>query len=165
MVANKAKGKHNDRPAAINVVMLRNFTTQVPKGTKRRQLLREDRIKIVFIPKSADHEHVHNKIKSAFNVNNFVVLVCFNGHRLTISAKKFVDGKLALQRRGCLYLCEVSSYMVVHACSHMYKHCNKGILHAVDKTPVSFILVCTYVLNTCFDYYVAKVKFKAQVRI
>ena len=95
------------RPTAVNVVMLKKFTTNVPKYANRRKLIKEGRIKSIYISKNADHNQVHRKIEAAFSIANFLVLDCYKGHHLSISTNKFVDGRLAVQRRGCLYLCEV----------------------------------------------------------
>ena len=94
--------------------MLRKFTPKVPKNACRRKLIREGCIKSILISKNADYHTVHSKIKSAFSVNNFLLLDYYNGHHLR---EKFVVARLASQRCGYLYLCEVS---YIHMNIHMH---------------------------------------------
>jgi len=112
VVTDVCKKKYNTgRLAAVNIVMMKRFTSKVPKGGKRRQLLKQGRIKTLYISKDADHQHIHRKIETAFGTPNFFILDCCNGHILSRSSQKVIDGDFALQRRGCLYLCEVSYTM------------------------------------------------------
>ena len=116
----EGKYKYKDQPAAIGIVMLKKFVSKVPKYKKRRQMIKQGRIKTIYISKKADRDHVHDQIKATFGVKNFFVLDCHNGHTLMRSPKKFIDGKLAIKRRGCLYLCEDAvSYIHVYEQVHI----------------------------------------------
>ena len=50
---------------------------------------------------------VREKIEHAFNTDTFVFLECDNtGHHLVRGADQDLNGEEAVERKGCLYLCE-----------------------------------------------------------
>ena len=114
------KRNGNERPTAVSILMLKENNGKVPKGQWRRKLVHNNRFKTIYIQRNHSEEQVQNKIQSAFGVINFVALECsVDGHNLSrVNDSNCIDGKFAINRRGCLYLCEVSLYYncYTHAC-------------------------------------------------
>ena len=91
--------------------------TKVPKNTARKQMIKEERCKTVYISKHDDPGVVREIMKSAFvGLETYTVLDCDRRCNLSVSAIKNISGEQAIERRRTLYICEVSKPMhALHA--------------------------------------------------
>lgn len=93
------------RKSLVSVVMLEKMKKFVPRGKDRRELISKNLIKKIPLTQKSTSTEVNNAIKTAFNVEDFTILECAEGNRLT-EAKYELTGETAIQRRGSLYLCK-----------------------------------------------------------
>ena len=104
----KAAIKPKQRPVNATVVMLKKFSTCVPKGKLRQQLAAEGRILNMKFHREMTADEVKRKILGSFQVSKYTLLECDNtGHNLVRCSDQDIDGVSVVQRRACLYLCEV----------------------------------------------------------
>lgn len=113
-----ASAPAKSKACTVDVVMLKNFKQDVPKGLERKNLKKKGRIQSVKLTRAMGEEEVERVIKRAFkplHLTNLVFLeVDPTGHYLT-KASSSVDGQQAISRRGALYICEVKlSYVWSH---------------------------------------------------
>ena len=103
-------------------MLLKENVTKVPKGNFRRKLIREGFLKEIGVNRRDSEEDVREKILSAFSITNFVVLECRDGHFLSKVSNACCNGSFAINRRGCLYICEVSICLasVAHKYGNIY---------------------------------------------
>ena len=88
--------------------MLKKFSSCVPKGKLRQQLAAEERILNMKFHREMTADEVKSKILGSFQVSKYTLLECDNtGHNLVLCSDQDIDGVSVVQRRGCLYLCEV----------------------------------------------------------
>lgn len=108
--------KDKPRPLRINVVMLKKFTSVLPKGRIRKQLASSGQIQTMRVYREMSSVEIRTKILKAFEVSQYTVLESDGtGNGLLKASEQDIDGMYAAERRGCLYLCqsfEVSSYTV-----------------------------------------------------
>ena len=98
-------GKH--KLVKVTVVLMDEYSASVPKGKVRQKLAMNGRIMSLKLHRGMTPADVHKKIEQAFNVHNFVYLECDNtGHGLVRGAEQDINGEDAVDRKGCLYLCE-----------------------------------------------------------
>ena len=93
----------------LTVVVMKKYERAIPRGKRRQQLSSEGRVRPVKQSRSMSPLQVKNAILRAFEgvISNFTVLESDQcGHNLFQSPKQDIDGEAAVQRRGCLYLCE-----------------------------------------------------------
>ena len=112
----KGSRKKNERPCAVTVVMMKKFTSCIPKGKVRKQMVQEGKIHTLRINRSASAsaKYVTDKIENAFKVSNFTILECGAALELR-SCDQVLDGEVAVERRGSLYLCEYFEVRIVQA--------------------------------------------------
>ena len=98
------------KASSVEVVVIKNFQQDVPKGLARKKLKKCGRIQSVKISRAMGVSDVERVIKRAFKpigLTNFIFLeVDPTGHYLS-HADTGVDGQHAINRRGALYICEV----------------------------------------------------------
>lgn len=108
----KKRAIKNAKPSKVEVIMLREFQGDVPKGEARKKIRKKGRISEVQIMRTMSALQVENCIKRAFkhlSVASFVVLDADpTGHFLSQSVCQQIDGQKTISRRGALYLCEVN---------------------------------------------------------
>ena len=103
----KKKKTPNSRPTSVPVVMMKRFSSAVPKGKFRQKLISSGQIQTMRVTKEMSSSEVRNKIQKAFGVSDYTVLECGgNSHDLLKSSEQDVNGEYVAQRRGSLYLCE-----------------------------------------------------------
>ena len=81
---------------------------KVPKNAVRKQMIQEDRCKILYISRDDNPKHVQEISKSAFCLESYTILDCDKGCNLFVSLLKNISVKQAIERHKALYLCEVS---------------------------------------------------------
>ena len=114
----KKSASKTPRLSTITVVVMKKYERAVPRGKRRQKLSSEGRVKPVKLRRSMSSQEVKNAILHAFDgiVSNFTVLECDQfGHNL-FQAEQNLDGEAAVQRRGCIYLCEEFkvTYIILH---------------------------------------------------
>ena len=83
------------------------FEPSIPKGKVRKRLASQGRMLSLKIKRSMSSQEIRNKILKTFNISTYTVLACDRtGHVLLKSGDQDLDGVAAIDRRGCLYLCE-----------------------------------------------------------
>ena len=96
------------RLTTVDIFVLKQFDSKVPKNNSRKQLIKEQRLKKIYISRDDDSACVEGKIKSAFNLDYYTILDCDKKGNLSVSPLKDIDGCQAIKRCRALYLCEVS---------------------------------------------------------
>ena len=95
------------RVVSVKAILLEKFQKNVPKKSSREFLQQQQRMKRLFVSRSDTHKHLDEKISWVFGVKEYKFLECIkNGNQLVISSNQHMDGVDAINRRGCLYLCE-----------------------------------------------------------
>ena len=103
----KAAIKPKQRVVNISVVMMKKYSSCVPKGKERQSLAANGRILNMKVTRGMSAREVKDKICAAFDVTNFTALECDrNGHSLIKCCDQEINGEAVSQRRGSLYLCE-----------------------------------------------------------
>ncbi len=112
----------SERPVTVSIVMMRKYCPVIPKGKVRKRLASEGRMQNLKVTRSMNAKPIREKILHGFGVLDYTVLECDStGHTLLKSCDQDnIDGELAIQRRGCLYLCEV--FEVCRPCYIMQLH-------------------------------------------
>ena len=101
------KGK-SERPVTVSVMMMKKYCPVIPKGKVRKRLASEGRMQNLKVTRNMNAKAIREKILRGFGVLDYTVLGCDStGHNLLKSCDQDLDGELVIQRRGCLYLCEV----------------------------------------------------------
>ena len=104
----KAAIRPKQRTISVSVVMMKKYSSTIPKGKERHSLASEGRILSMKVTRGMSAKEVKDKISKAFEVSNYTVLECDgNGHSLIKCSDQDIDGDAVAQRRGCLYLCEI----------------------------------------------------------
>ena len=107
----KAVIRCHNKPSNITVVLLKEFSSIVPKGKRRKVLASRGRMKQVRFLRLMSPLEVKNAILRIFkdlNVTSFIVLdMAESGRTLVQAENQNIDGESAVNRRGCLYLCEM----------------------------------------------------------
>lgn len=97
-----------ERFVTISVVMMKKFIPSIPKGKQRQRLASQGRMQGLKVTHSMNGQEIRNKIMDAFKVSKFTILETDKtGHILLKSCDQEIDGGMVIQRRGCLYLCEI----------------------------------------------------------
>jgi hypothetical protein len=103
----KAAIRPKQRTVSVSVVMMKKYSSTIPKGKERQSLASEGRILNMKVTRGMSAKEIKDKISKAFEVQNYTVLECDgNGHSLIKCCDQEIDGDAVAQRRGCLYLCE-----------------------------------------------------------
>ena len=103
--SHKKKHKFVPKYSSVEVVMLKNFQTYIPKGECRQELLEAGRVKKVQLSRYMTANEVKSKILEEFDCGDFSLLECFKG-RLSKAKDKVLTAQIAIARRGALYLCQ-----------------------------------------------------------
>ena len=102
---NQEKKKRGIKHSKVEVILLKDFQRDIPKGEARKKLRRRGQICDVLLNKTMTPLQVENCIKNAFkhfSLSSFVVLdTDSTGHFLTRAATQQIDGAKAISRRGC----------------------------------------------------------------
>ena len=99
--------KTAERAVTIRVVLMKDYTSSVPKKRLKDELVAEGRIQSIRVLRSMSAREVKNLITRTFLTSHYIVLECDGtGHNLLKSVKQDIDGEAAVARRGALYLCE-----------------------------------------------------------
>ena len=94
---------------AVNTIVLKSYSSKLPKDNLRRKMAEDGRIKTVYFSREDDFDCVNKKIKTVFGIEKYGVLECDRkSQRLSFSHLQSLDGHEAIKRRRALYLCEVS---------------------------------------------------------
>ena len=107
--AQKKKKAFRAKPSNVTVVMMPEFRHDVPKGKRRADLKKANRIQVVQLSRSMSPQQVKNAIVKAFKRERWTVLECSQQGILSRSCSQSLDGKSAVSRKGSLYLCEDES--------------------------------------------------------
>lgn len=101
------KRKH-EKSVTVTVIMMPRFVPGIPKGKVRKHLASKGRMLSLKITRNMSSQEMRDKVLRVFNVSTYTVLSCDStGHVLLKSCDQDIDGEGVLQRRGCLYLCEI----------------------------------------------------------
>ena len=107
MKKKKAAIKPSKRSSNISVMMLKQFSSKIPKGEARERLLAEGRLQSVKISRQMTAEEVKAQLCEAFGVTEYTLLHCDTVSKYLMKcSEQSLDGNDAVERRGCLYLCE-----------------------------------------------------------
>ena len=107
MQKKKKAATKKQRPSNITVVMMKEYSSTIPKGKRRERLTSKGRILSLRFSRSMSNLEVKNQIIRTFQVSEFVVLECDStGHNLIRAADQTIDGETVVDRKGALYLCE-----------------------------------------------------------
>ena len=86
------------RPNNVTVVMMKEYSSTIPKGKVRQKLASNLSLRFTCTMSS---QEIRNKIIHAFKVAKFVVLECDStGHNLIKSADQSVDGEMVVAHKG-----------------------------------------------------------------
>ena len=98
------------RPVNITVVLLKSFSSTIPKGKLRKALKDSGRIKTVALTRLMSAQQVRNSIIRAFHPllgTEWIFLDCNQESNCLEEAKdQGKSGDTIVSRRGCLYLCK-----------------------------------------------------------
>ena len=98
------------KPSTIEVILLKSYQEDVPKGATRNKLKKCGRVQQVKLTRVMTTAEVERIIKRAFKhlaLKQFMRLdVDMTGHYLNRSGEE-LDDQQAINRRGALYICEV----------------------------------------------------------
>ena len=93
------------RVTTVTVVLLDKFQKNVPRECARTSLQQQQKIKKLFVSRSDTHADLDENW--IFGIKDYTFLECIKGgNQLAISSNQHMDGKDAINRRGCLYLCK-----------------------------------------------------------
>ena len=91
--------------SSVEVVMLKNFQSLIPKGELRKELVQGGRLKTLQLSRHMSPQEVKLKILDAFKCDGFTLLECVKG-RLCKADNVELTAQHAISRRGALYLCQ-----------------------------------------------------------
>ena len=115
MQKKKKAAAKRDRASNVTVVMLKEYSSSIPKGKVRQNLAATGRILSVRFSRCMSGQEVTNQLIRTFKVAKFVVLECdSSGHNLIRCADQLLDGEKAVDRKGTLYLCESTHKRYCH---------------------------------------------------
>lgn len=104
------------KPVTIQVVLMKDYSSSVPKNKHKDELKAAGRIQYIRFFRRMSARDVKNLITRTFLISHYIVLECDDtGHNLFRSLNQDIDGEAATARRGSLYLCEnmkVSLYIM-----------------------------------------------------
>lgn len=107
MQKKKKAATKRQRPSNITVIMMKEYSSTIPKGKLRQRLSTRGRILSLRFSRNMSNLEVKNQIIRAFKVPEYVVLECDStGHNLIRAADQTLDGEKVVDRKGALYLCE-----------------------------------------------------------
>ena len=106
----KAAIKSHKKPSTVTVVLLKEYSSIVPKGKRRQVLASRGRVKKVMLQRTMKPVEVKDAILQVFkahHISSFIVLdTVDSGHTLVRAEEQNIDGEYAVNRRGSLYLCQ-----------------------------------------------------------
>lgn len=95
------------RPIKIAVIMMKKYQRSLPRGRQRQKLASDGKIQTLRVTRAMSSQEIRDKIVGAFKISDYTVLeVDSSGHYLLKACDQNVDGVMAADRRGSLYLCE-----------------------------------------------------------
>lgn len=116
----KAGIKPSKKCSSVTVMMMKEYSSKLPKGTPKEDLLAQGRIQSIKVNRQMKPDEVKRLILKAFGVTRYTVLHCDGVSKyLMKSSEQNIDGNGMVDRRGCLYLCknmEVANYYFVSYC-------------------------------------------------
>jgi len=99
---------------------LDGYQENVPKGPLREELELNGKLKRISVTKETSPPQVKEKICSAYKIEDYTYLECIRGgNKLIRSSNQLMNGKEAIVRRGCLYLCKEVSILHIHLVAFM----------------------------------------------
>ena len=107
--ARKKKKAFRSKPSNITVVVLPQFVSYVPRGKKREQLKRDNRLKVLSFERRMTPKQVQEVIKKGFanlKLETWTYLDCSADGMLSKVESNDVDGEKVVSRKGSLYLCQ-----------------------------------------------------------
>ena len=131
VVSNKKKKKaavqKKPKPSSVTVVVLKKFTSKVPRGDARETLASSGRIQSLRFTRDMSSSDVKQRIMSVFNLcSEYTVLESdSSGHNLCKCSEQDIDGESVVGRKGSLYICETfPRYLYIVFCTE----CNPSTL-------------------------------------
>ena len=121
--SHKKKHKFVPKYSSVEVVMLKNFQTCIPKGECRQELLEAGHIKKVQLSRYMTPDEVKSKILEEFDCSDFSLLECSKGRLSKAKDNVVLTAQHAIARRGALYLCQkqkVSGFLLYNTHSRAY---------------------------------------------
>ena len=94
------------RPVTMKVVLVKNYSSRIPKGRARKKLINNERIRAMKFTRDMSNEDVKAKILGAFKIKDYTVLACDTLSQSLMKGEQEISGEDVIGRRGCLYLCE-----------------------------------------------------------
>ena len=92
------------------------YQENVPRGTAREEIEYDGKFKRINATNETSPAQVRERICNSYKIDQFKYLECIrSGNKLIVSSNQKMNGKDAILRRGCLYLCKEVSSM------HKYK--------------------------------------------
>ena len=96
------------RPTNVKVLILKSFSSFIPRGKPRNLLRQEGREITLQFRRSMKHDEVKDTIIRGFpalqNMEGWSYLACDSDHRLSVSKNQKLDGNDVINRKGCLYI-------------------------------------------------------------
>ena len=119
VTANQKKKKAAIKPfkkcSSVSVMMMKDYSSRVPKGKAREKLLAEGRIQSIKINRQMKPEEVKKLILEVFGIAHYTVLHCDGVSKYLMKcSEQNIDGNDAVDWRGCLYLCENMEVNIVN---------------------------------------------------
>ncbi len=92
---------------------MKEFMNVLPKGKERQVLVSQKRIQKVKLFRMMTTEEVKDSIlccsfSGIMKTNQFIAFQCASGSTLQQAKSQELTAEVAIERRGALYLCEVS---------------------------------------------------------
>ena len=122
VVSNKKKKKKaavqkKPKPSSVTVVVLKKFTSKVPRGDARETLASSGRIQSLRFTRDMSSSDVKQRIMSVFNLcSEYTVLESdSSGHNLCKCSEQDIDGESVVGRKGSLYICETFPQVLVYS--------------------------------------------------
>ena len=109
--AKKKKFSTAPKLSSVTVVLLKKYQTRIPRGDYRQELIDKKRMKKVELHRRMSPEEVKGAILKTFGCKGFTVLDSAKGGYLLRSDDE-LTANIAIDRRGALYLCEVSFIVI-----------------------------------------------------
>ena len=140
MKKKKAAIKPINKDSHVSVMMMKEFSPKLPKGAARLEMIAEGRLQSVRIGRLMTPEEVKAKLCEAFSVTDYTVLHCDGVSKYLMKCNdQNIDGIAAIERRGCLYLCESMQVCLKHFIRWVTHNCNNYAL-STKFVPTDFCL-------------------------
>ena len=115
----KKAANSQGRPTCIQVVMLKKFACNLPRGRYRADLIKLGRIKSIEFRRTMTSMQITHQIIQGFkeiNVRSWDVLEAVN-NTLSLAKNRSLDGQEVINRKGSLYLCQKAVAKVYPGCT------------------------------------------------